>query len=583
MVNSWKILLLTSLLLFFLTACVNSSEGKQQNELIQSLQTDKSHYPPGSKVTFTAKFKGSSYGKMEVTYKHLDKTIETKSIYIDDKTYQWTWTPPKENGKGYLAMITYETNDSSDKKTIAVDVSKDWTQFPRYGFLSDFSPKSKAEIDSILDELNRYHLNGIQFNNWAYKHHQPLKGTAKKPDKQWKNIANQNVALKTIKTSIQSAQLRNMNTMANNLLYGAESQAKKQGIQIRWRLYSNPERTAYASHNSPDDWRSDLYVLNPFHEGWQDYIIENQKQAMDTLGFDGWHVDQLGDKSPVYNFAATKISLEPSYEPFLNKAKEQINNDLVMNAVDQYGQEYISKTPVDFLYSEVQDPNSNYSKLKQIIDENNELTYHQKNTVLAAYMNSNLSNRKGSFNTPGVLLTNSVIFASGGAHLELGEHMLSKEYFPHNKLKMDKQLKESLINYYDFLTAYENLLRDRMKASELKLVNKSTTKLSQKPTKGKVWVFSKGKENKKVLHLLNFTNVKHMNWQDTNGTQTEPKAQRNLPVSLKESLDVNKIWYASPDFNGGAPASLSFKQKNNKLTFKVPRLKYWDMVVIEYK
>lgn len=71
-------------------------------------------------------------------------------------------------------------------------------------------------------------------------------------------------------------------------------------------------------------------------------------------------------------------------------------------------------------------------------------------------MNYDLANNKGYFNTPSVLMTNSVIFAFGGAHLELGEHMLGKEYFPNNNLSMKDDLKNSLVNYYDFLVAYQN-------------------------------------------------------------------------------------------------------------------------------
>ena len=40
---------------------------------------------------------------------------------------------------------------------------------------------------------------------------------------------------------------------------------------------------------------------------------------------------------------------------------------------------------------------------------------------------------RGYFNAPGVLMANAAIHAWGGAHLELGEHMLTTEYFPNNE------------------------------------------------------------------------------------------------------------------------------------------------------
>ena len=54
-------------------------------------------------------------------------------------------------------------------------------------------------------------------------------------------------------------------------------------------------------------------------------------------------------------------------------------------------------------------------------------------------MNYNRADNTGEFNTPGVLLTDAVMFALGGSHLELGDHMLCKEYFPNDNLEMDEE------------------------------------------------------------------------------------------------------------------------------------------------
>src|SRR5690606_36450192 len=128
-----------------------------------------------------------------------------------------------------------------------------------------------------------------------------------------------------------------------------------------------------------------------------------------------------------------------------------------LNAVDQYAQEKILETPVDFAYTEVWS-REQYQDLVQAILENYEASEGELNAVLAAYMNYEA--QSGTFNTPAVLLADAVIFAFGGSHLELGEHMLSSEYFPNTKLSMEPGLKASVKEYYDFLTAYQNLLRD---------------------------------------------------------------------------------------------------------------------------
>ena len=46
---------------------------------------------------------------------------------------------------------------------------------------------------------------------------------------------------------------------------------------------------------------------------------------------------------------------------------------------------------------------------------NGEYGDYQLNTVFAAYMNYNKADNRGEFNTPGILLTDAVMFALGGS------------------------------------------------------------------------------------------------------------------------------------------------------------------------
>jgi len=134
---------------------------------------------------------------------------------------------------------------------------------------------------------------------------------------------------------------------------------------------------------------------------------------------------------------------------------------LVMNAVGQYGQENsISKTDVDFLYTEVwgsregDTGNPGFTALSDVITQNDSWG-GGKETVLAAYMNYDYGKLGNStFNTPGVLMAMSAIYAWGGSILNMGEHMLCNEYFPNSNLSMTGELKQAVIRYYDFLTAY---------------------------------------------------------------------------------------------------------------------------------
>jgi dextranase len=199
-------------------------------------------------------------------------------------------------------------------------------------------------------------------------------------------------------------------------------------------------------------------------------------------------------------------------------------------------------------------------------------------------MNYDLANNPGFFNTPGILLTDAVIFAFGGAHLELGEHMLGKEYFPNNNLQMKQELKSSITTYYDFLVGYQNLLRDggSFNTPVISCTNNKVVLNTWPPKTGEVSVVGKEFVNSQVLHFINFSSATHLNWRDADGSQAMPATITNASYNFTTAKNVRNIWLASPDEKRGTAQSISFIQTNNKVSFTIPSLKYWNMVVVEY-
>ena len=547
-----------------------------------SIHTDKSIYKPGEKVNFT--IDKILPGEAKIRYRYLDDLISEASLAATN----WQWAPPVTDHKGYLVDI-YATIEGVEKVygSIAVDVSSDWTKFPCYGFLSKYGQLADADMENIIRNLSRHHINGIQFQDWHYKHHMPLAGTVASPHNFWKDIANRDNYLSTVKGYISKAHAKNIKTMSYNLAFGALNDASADGVQEQWYLFKDKTHTLKDAHPLPKPpFKSDIYLVDPSNISWQQYLIEKNNDVYDVFDFDGFHIDQLGDRGNLYRYDGSAINLAASYKPFIEamKAASPLKK-LVMNAVNQYGQQTgIAESPVDFLYTEVWSGNEGYKDLAKIILDNNNYSSNSLNTVLAAYMNYSLANSPGYFNTPGVLLTDAVIFAFGGSHLELGEHMLGKEYFPNNNLQMKDDLESSLINYYDFLVAYQNLLRDggNFNLPAMSCTNNVMSVNNWPPEMGKVAVVGKVFNDKQVLHLINFSHANSLDWRDTNGTQNIPQTKSDAMLEFITSKKVTKVWMASPDIQHGTAISLPFNQDGGKVTWKLPVLKYWDMIVIEY-
>jgi dextranase len=592
-VRSLKFYILFPMLLFALASC--GKKGGQEpsppdapaNPETPSysnvyIATDKAIYNPGDEVTFTID-NTTLPTSAKVRYKYLNTVLSEAALTGST----WTWkTPTTTDYKGYIAEV-YATNNGTETiyATIGVDVSSSWGKFPRYGFLSRYPLLSDDDINNVLNNLNRCHINGLQFYDWQNKHHEPLPVTGSTPASSWKDIANRDIYFSTVQKYISGTHSRNMKAMFYNLVYGAWENAEADGVSIQWHIYSDNTHTNLDFFQLSSPFLSNIYLLDPSNISWQQYIETQNKTVYQYLAFDGYHMDQLGDRGTRYTYNGTFLNLSQTFKPFIDAIKaDEPQKDVVMNAVNQYGQQGIAGTSNDFLYTEVWSPFDNYSDLADLIKQNNAYSNNTKNTVLAAYMNYDLANNTGYFNTSSVLMTDAVIFAFGGSHIELGEHMLGREYFPNDNLKMRDDLKSAIVNYYDFLTAYQNLLRDGGTFNNITITS-TDNKMSiaaWPASQGYVAVFGKKVNNAQVIHFINFTNSQTQKWRDNTGIQAVPILIKDAKLVLTSDATVKKIWVASPDIIGGASRSLNFTQSGNSVSFILPELKYWSMVTVEY-
>jgi len=581
-----KIITLTLPLLLLLAAC--DDQYNTENDRVTygdtylsiTLTTNKAVYRPGEKVSFTLKEKPD--GSLIVRYYHLDTLLGEEPV----SGKEWKWTPPADDFSGYMAAL-FATGGGNEQllQTVAVDVSSDWRRFPRYGFLSFYGEMSDTQIDRQIDLLTRYRINSIQFYDWMHDHHRPLAGTPAAPLPSWSDLIGRTNYLRTVKGYIDAAQKRGMKTMFYNLACGALENASSDGVSEEWYLYRDQEHREKDKHHLDAPFRSSIYLTNPGNGEWQAYIAARHDEVYSVFPFDGYHIDQLGNRGNVYDYQGNPVDLTQEYPSFIAAMKQaQPGKQLVMNAVSGYGGEQISKSATDILYNEVWGESQSYADLAGVITRNDQLSSGSKRTVLAAYINYGRSGNTGYVNEPGVLMANAVIFAFGGAHLEVGEHYLANEYFPNNNLQMKSSLRRSLLTYYDFMTAYQNLLRDGGDPATF-TVSSDDGKITPAPwpaAQGQVAVTGRTFSNRDVIHLINFTNANSMEWRDNNGTQKEPALVEGAALTVKSRGTVKKAWVASPDHLGGVAEALSFTQEGDAVALALPRLKYWDMLVLEY-
>ena len=578
-----KILLLIILVVAFMFSCKNEDDINPYIYLGSEITTDKSRYLPGEEVYISLSLKSSFSGEVEVTYKYLTEVIDEETFLVNGNNLNFQWQPPSNDFKAYMVEFRFlENEEPVFYASTAIDVSSNWTKFPRYGFLSVFSSDiSTSEIESNLDYLKQFHINGLQFYDWHNKHHFPLKMDGNSPASSWMDIAGRDISFNTVNNYILAAKARNIASMSYNLLYGAWGDFASDGVSEEWMIYNDANHQTINKHDLDDNWASDIYLLNPSNSDWQNYIFQKTAQIYEHLGFDGWHIDQLGERGSVYNYSGNPVSLKTTFISFLINLKATFpDKNMVMNAVNGYGQSEILEAPVNFAYTEVWEPNNTYNHLSEIINENNHLSDNTLNTVLAAYINYNMADNSGEFNEAAVLMADAVIMSAGGAHLELGEHMLGKEYFPNNNLSMTYSLTKQLVEYYDILVGYQNLLRDGGELSFNTGITSNEVGINDWPAvAGNIAAFKKSVNNIEVYHLLNFAGINSIKWRDNYGTLTAPDEFLNFSINVP-GAHVTKVVFVSPDWHDGVQEELEFEISDGICEFKIPYLKYWGMIIV---
>lgn len=370
--------------------------------LISRVSVDKARYNPGDTATITVEClnkTGSTWsGALTLTITHLEATLYTASQSVTlnpnvPTNVTFTWTPPGTDFQGYHVEVRAGT---ADYGASAIDVSSTWTRYPRYGYTTEFpSGESYATSLSNVQELERnYHINALQFYDWMWRHEKLIKRTGGTIDSTWTDWSGKTIAWQTIQNQINAAHSLNMAAMAYDIIYGAlDNYQAVSGVDPQWGLYNDATHTTQWSFNFGDAYPNvHMYMFNPANASWQSYIYGQFNDALSN-GFDGMHLDQLGQNDGKNDYNGWGVDLPNTFAGFVNNAKssfpsgKKVTYNIVNGGVNTWGAYNVSHfANTDFDYSEQWENATTYQNLKD------EITYFKnqngnKAVVLAAYMN----------------------------------------------------------------------------------------------------------------------------------------------------------------------------------------------------
>ncbi|MBK8022547.1 MAG: hypothetical protein IPK19_14230 [Chloroflexi bacterium] len=530
---------------------------------------DKGFYHPGDPVQLTVTASAGSQVQAQVLY--LNTPVTTLTAPLLDGRAVLTWTPPTDAPRGYGVSVDVLDENGSvlTTQTTAFDVLNHWIEAPRYGFLSDFSP-ARQTIAPVLDWMLQHHINGVQFYDWQYRWEDLLPATDRFDDG-----LGRPQSMETIRSLIDLLHTGNIAAMPYTAIYGA----------------------SFAFYRQHQDWamfdaRGEAYTFGDNLIGimdatpgspWNTHLLGEFADVLDNTAFDGIHIDQYGSPKTGFDNAGSPVDMAVVMPAFINQTAELVQSRrgdagvTLFNSVGNWPIETVAPARQDASYIEVWPPYDDYLDLNRIIT-NAQRWGGEKPVILAAYI---APERVINWR-----LANSVILASGAYHLETGEPgtMLADPYFPRfGEIAQADQ--PAFTRYYDFVVRYENVLSvgttaaapDRHDAIRL-----GDVRMRGIRSRDRVVPIVRSGANFETFSLINFLGIDAADW---NGhTTVAPTPLTDQPVTLRVERPVAAVWYASPDTADTMNAiAVPFTVEADTLSFTLPRLEYWNMIVVEFE
>jgi dextranase len=482
-----------------------------------------------------------------------------QALYPGVQTISFEWMPPAGPG-GYAAWVELlaEDGEIAARASTAFDVLQVWTDFPRYGFLSEFSA-DRIDPDLTFNHLVRFHINGLQFYDWQYRHDRLLPSTD-----DYLDPLGRPMSLRAVRRLVDSAHRHGMAALPYLAVYAASASF--------WRAH--PDWALYDEDQNAIPFGEDfLGLMNPSaNSPWTKHLLAECARTLGSIPFDGLHIDQYGEPKRVWDAQREPVDLPRAFVDFIRAAREQhADQSILFNAVGNWPVEALSAAPLDFMYIEVWPPEVKYLDLKRLVLKAVNLS-KGKPVVIALYLPED--------RPANVLLANALILACGGLRIELGEQvrLLADPYFPKHQV-IAPDLLSAMRKFYDFAVRNGEWLRPyHLPDIEREQWSKGSLNPEFVRVPDSIWSVVRQYDEGRVIHFVNFTGLREeARWDEAHAS---PTPCRDVPVCIRGPQKPKCLSWDCPEQTQG-PRPLDFEYSNGELQFLLPQINYLGLLHID--
>ncbi|WP_127359318.1 glycoside hydrolase family 66 protein [Actinacidiphila soli] len=468
------------------------------------LLPERTVYVPGAPVRVEVR---GSAGPGTVTVRHLGRVMAETSVDGDGFA-----------DLGALPVGGYGVELVTADRTVArtaVQVAGDPRSALRYGFVVDYRPG--RDIGAVTDNLRRLHLTAVQLYDWAYRHADLLGG-----GQTYQDALGQPVALDTVRALIEGCHHVGSDALGYAAVYAVGPK--------EWPGWEHD--ALLTPSGEPYGLGDFLFLVDPAAGDWLDHFTGDLADAVDRVGFDGFHLDQYGYPKRAYRPDGTPVDMAAGFTTMIGRIRGELPTArLVFNNVNDFPTWATARTPQDAVYIEVWEPSTGLEHLAQIATRARADAAGNP-VVIAAYQHV-YDSAPAAASDLATALTMATLHSHGATHLLCGEadRILVDPYYVRNHV-VEASTAALLHRWYDFLVEHVELLTAPGIADVTASyaggynddldVSYAATAVGHPVAPGRVWRRITQVGDRLVVHLINLAGQDDTLWDAPRSTPADP-------------------------------------------------------------
>ncbi|MFI7063092.1 glycoside hydrolase family 66 protein [Kribbella sp. NPDC050124] len=439
----------------------------------------------------------------------------------------------------------------------------------RYGFVASYSPG--RDVGAVADNVRRLHLTGVQFYDWAYRHADLLGG-----GEEYDDALGQPVALGTVRELVESCHEVGAQSYGYAAVYAVGTAEWPSWQQL---ALLDPQGRPYALGDF-------LFLLDPAEPAWLAHFTKDLRQAVDEVGFDGFHLDQYGYPKRAVRPDGAVVDVAESFVTMIEQVRHALPEaQLVFNNVNDFPTWRTKHAPQDAVYIEVWAPHVTLNHLAAVVRR----ARGDKPVVIAAYQHV-YDSAPADQSDLATAFTMATLFSHGATHLLAGEadRILVDPYYVRNHPAAESTL-ALLKRWYDFLVEHVELLMPNELADVTGSytstynddcdVTYPDTPVTDTATPGGVWRRVVQSGNRVVVHLINLTGQRDTVWDAARETpgDTGPGQLR----VRRTGSGLPRVRVADPD-RSARLVDVPVRIDGDHAVAELPAPHVWQLVLVDH-